>query len=270
MPHHHYGEEMERKAFEVTDASYTNTTPEGFVKNKEFSDRRSKVYEDGQGNVYLSFRGTNPTNMNDLVADLHILTGTQASSKRFQEAEEKLKRVQNHYGDSKKYHVVGHSLGGSQARYLAENNKGIDSAYIYNSGSNPWYNLKDEVTRKKNNQTQIYEYTTGVDPISLGTYIPRKDTDVTRVGRREGLDPHSLDNFRDASQAPESARSKKKKKGIASRIAGGVLNFGAGLYFNAPEIKDPGHRDEVDHTTYPGVKSGPKRKKSKGWGNSFV
>jgi hypothetical protein len=191
---------MENYSFSVAQSAMTNKTPKGLTKNKELSDRRSKVYDDGKGNVWFGIRGTQPTNMGDLLADFHILTGTRDQSRRFIQAREKLDRVKEVYGKDAKINISGYSLGGSQSRWLAEKEEGINAAYLYNSGSNPRDSFRDSIYDKvglsqKNNNTKITEFKVLSDPISLGSIFPRKDTNLIYMPRKPGLSPHDLRNF---------------------------------------------------------------------------
>ena len=218
----------------LANAVYTNKTPSGFRKNKKLSDRRSKVYENEEtGEIYIAYRGTDPTNKSDLLADVAIATDTTAYHPRFHEAEKKLKRVQKYYGKRReeplRIHAVGHSLGGALTRYVAERNE-LESATVFNEGSNPYYDAKNELNLasrdpmkylveptsqprepsvleragfvKPKSNTKITHYTTRSDPISLGSYVPRANTTVEYVPRREGLDPHTMENFLRDSPAP--------------------------------------------------------------------
>ena len=91
---------IRNKALKVAKASYggkTNRTPEGFKKNKALSDRRSKVYEDEDGNAFIGYRGTDPKRWSDLWADVAIGFGLQKFNPRFREASNKFKKVQAYY-----------------------------------------------------------------------------------------------------------------------------------------------------------------------------
>ena len=186
-------------ALKTAEAAYTNETPTGFKKNKELSDRRSKVYEDTKtGDIYMAFRGTDVQKTNDLIADGFILGGMQGLSPRFRGSADKLKRTQKKFPD-KRIITTGHSLGGSQSVWLGKNYNGIHASYGFNAGSNPRYEVIDHVTDKIRGprySTQIHEYSTGVDPISLGIHLPGNANNTkTIVEKKEGLDVHTLKNF---------------------------------------------------------------------------
>ena len=94
---------IRNKALKVAKASYggkTNRTPEGFKKNKALSDRRSKVYEDADGNAFIGYKGTTPgakSSWSDYWADTAIAFGLQKFNPRFREASNKFKKVQAYY-----------------------------------------------------------------------------------------------------------------------------------------------------------------------------
>ena len=93
---------MDKKALDIANAAYTGKAPPGFKKIRDLSDRRSKVFVDEKsGDVHIGFRGTEPSRFNDLIADGHILLGTQRYPSRFNEAQEKLKRTQKLFPDRK-------------------------------------------------------------------------------------------------------------------------------------------------------------------------
>ena len=185
------------KALDVARAAYDRTyRPEGFTKVRELSDRRSKVYRDDEtGNVYVGFRGTQVSRPSDLLADAHILAGTQKYSSRFQEASEKLKRTKKAFPDARII-TSGHSLGSSQSTWLGRNESGVDAAYGFNTGSHPKHVAYDSLREHfwgPRTDTKIHEESTGYDPISLGLHIPRANTSRVRVVG--GFDPHTLGNF---------------------------------------------------------------------------
>jgi len=215
----------------LANAVYTNKTPVGFKKNKKLSDRRSKVYENEEtGELYIAYRGTDPSNKSDLFADVAIAGDFKEYHPRFHEAEKKLNRVKKYYGKRReeplRIHAVGHSLGGALTRYVAERND-IESATVFNEGSNALYDLKKELDlgkpydpldpgkkerdptmlervglAKPKSNTQITHYTTRSDPISMGSYVPRRNTTVEYVARKDGLDPHTMMNFLPDEPAP--------------------------------------------------------------------
>jgi hypothetical protein len=78
-----YNEKLRKDTALLSKAAYTNKTPEGFTKVKKYSDRRSKTYQDSQGNVFVSYRGTDPKNKHDLFLDANIITDTLTNTSRY-------------------------------------------------------------------------------------------------------------------------------------------------------------------------------------------
>lgn len=185
-------------AARLSKSVYTNITPRGFTKNREYSDRRSKLYrEDATGENFLIFRGTDPRNKSDLLADAAIATNTEKNNFRFRQADEKFHKVRAYLGNEKLY-LAGHSLGGALASDTSRKNTGIEKTFVFNSGSNPYYEAKDslnDVLTFNASKTRIDKYSTGVDPISIGTFVPRLNETSNYVARKDGLDPHTIDNF---------------------------------------------------------------------------
>ena len=86
------------------------------------------------GRIGLVARGTNPTNMKDLRADLNILTGNYKNDKRFKRFNkfyEKIKKI----NPKKEFVTVGHSLGSTVALNTAKK-YGLKS-WGFNPGISP-------------------------------------------------------------------------------------------------------------------------------------
>ena len=181
----------DKNARKLAKAVYSkNATPAGFIKHDKFSDRRSKVYQDSSnGDVYISYRGTDIFNKNDLLADAAILTGTERHSGRFKEAVDKFKKVKDHF--DKPIILTGHSLGGRTSTFVGAKKKATE-VHAYNAGSNP---LIDFARRNQKVKTKTTEYSTGNDLISLGTYVKKNNTKQVFVKNKKNTTAHSVDNF---------------------------------------------------------------------------
>lgn len=98
--------------------------------DRELSHKNATVLRHRNSNhAVVSYRGTDPSNFDDLLADKHIATGSR-KHKRFDEAVDLAKRAKAKYGDIK---VTGHSLGGTQALHV-NRELGFD-AHAFNPGS---------------------------------------------------------------------------------------------------------------------------------------
>ena len=172
-------------------AAYTNKTPAGYKKDRRLSDRRSKVYTKND-KVYIAYRGTNPTNISDLWADARILTSTEAYSQRFMEAERKLHATRDKY-PSAKPELLGHSLGGSLAAYVGHGNRLDKGVVTFNRGVSPLTQLGRALVGAKS-KSKIQNYTTAIDPISIGTLIPNRNESTKTVAPLQ-IDVHSISNY---------------------------------------------------------------------------
>ena len=111
----------------------------GYKVDRELSNKNAKVYSNTKtGDAVIGYRGTDPSNIEDLAADLHIASGSR-SHKRFREAEDLAKSTMNKY-KGKKVRVTGHSLGGTQALHV--NDKLGLEASVYNPGASAVGNEK--------------------------------------------------------------------------------------------------------------------------------
>jgi len=159
---------------------------------KTFLDRRS-------GKVVISYRGTRPTNINDLVTDTAIFFGVERLTPRFQDALNHAKIVEKTVGKGK-VEVTGHSLGGSEALYVTKNT-GIPSV-TFNPGKTfeqfDILNNYDKVKKfiyPKSDRTSLENariYKTRLDPVSLNS--SRFNADVVYVNSCQ-YDMHAIDNF---------------------------------------------------------------------------
>lgn len=102
----------------------------GYKVDRSLSNPNATTFVNDRGEAIISYRGTHPTNMDDLAAALHIVAGSR-KHKRFDEAEDLARRVKAKYGD--KVQATGHSLGGTQALHV--NKKLGINAHAFNPGA---------------------------------------------------------------------------------------------------------------------------------------
>jgi len=103
----------------------------GYELDTSFNDKKHAVYHNKKlGKSVISYRGTDPTDVEDMYNDAHIIKGTQASTNRYKRSEELYDNVNKKYG--KNITSVGHSLGGNISEHIARKKGG--KAETFNTG----------------------------------------------------------------------------------------------------------------------------------------
>lgn len=93
------------------------------------------------GKAVISYRGTDPTDMADLMADAAIAMGWNHMSGRFWEADRVYQAAVKKYG-AENVEVTGHSLGGAEALYVAR--KYGAGGTVFNPGESPFGEYSEE------------------------------------------------------------------------------------------------------------------------------
>ncbi|CAL8468236.1 g7775 [Coccomyxa elongata] len=105
----------------------------GYLVYEELSNRnRTTFYHPDTKKAVVAFRGTNPRDPSDLLADFLIARGQTGLSTRFKTSASTVRKANKKYGKDM-VSVTGHSLGGSQA--LDVNRRLGNPAYAFNPGS---------------------------------------------------------------------------------------------------------------------------------------
>lgn len=185
--------------------------------DNELSDLNSAVIVNpDEKELVVSYRGTDPKNLYDLVSDIGIFTGRHRSSieglrdnfnDRFTKADKKYNEAIKKYPEYTPT-LTGHSLGGSQALYVGRKND--ISAKVFNAGAS--FNdiiagliCKGTASCEANKQHTIY--TTGKDLISISNLFSNEEIVKVPVEKKKDLLYHSLDYF-----LPEKKISSKKPR----------------------------------------------------------
>lgn len=171
-----------------------DTYLDGYTFDPEYSNNNSSTFIRPDGTAILAYRGTRPTNLDDLNTDASILAGQHRSDTphpRFVEAV-------NHYNFVKsKYDFVdlaGHSLGGTLADYVGRMND--EKAVVFNPGETPF--SLSVIPQSQTSKTRIYRTNT-FDIVSFANsmyphaqsirIVPQTDSASTWFGS------HNLTNF---------------------------------------------------------------------------
>jgi hypothetical protein len=171
-----------------------DTYLEGYTFDPDYSNNNSATFIRPDGSAILAYRGTRPTNFDDLNTDAAILAGqhrTDSVHPRFVEAV-------NHYTFVKaKYDNVdltGHSLGGTLADYVGRMND--ERAVVFNPGET-LFSLS-VIPASQTSKTRIYRTNT-FDVVSFANsmyphaqsirVVPQTDSQSDWFGS------HNLTNF---------------------------------------------------------------------------
>ena len=177
--------------------------PEGYVRDDSLSNRNRQVYvHHGTKEVVMAYRGTQPNIFQnasraiaDLTTDAVLAVGQESMTPRFKNALKYAKQTQAKYGGDYKYVATGHSLGSSQATYVA-NKLGIEAVGF--SGHTPTNRIAAEFlanTLGSGRRRNVFNYTTAKDPVAIGTTIATGTTGKTWVVPQTQKDPHALANY---------------------------------------------------------------------------
>jgi hypothetical protein len=175
-----------------------DTYLEGYVFDSDYSTNNASTFIRPDGSAILAYRGTRPTNFDDINTDASILAGQHRSDglphPRFIEAV-------NHYNYVKaKYDNVdltGHSLGGTLADYVGRMND--EKSVIFNPGESPF--SLSVIPASQTSKTTIYRTNT-FDIVSFANSMYPHAQSIRVVPQTEGtgifdswFNSHSILNF---------------------------------------------------------------------------
>ena len=156
------------------------------------------------GQNTIAIKGTDKTNIKDLISDVKLGLGLSSSDKQFKKRKNDIKRILKTNPDDE-FVLTGHSLGASVG-LSAMKNKGIrdriSNAELYNTGYTPAFHkeIKQGLTKDdlKEMKDKITHHHVIGDPISSFVLKERVGTlKKYNSGNKltEPLKNHSLDNF---------------------------------------------------------------------------
>ena len=169
------------------------------------TDKNSAVWikekNDGPSEVVIAYRGTAFKSLapkdikssgEDAIADVDILFGTNVFG-RMKEADEKYKDTASYYPDANII-TTGHSLGGSQALYVARKH-GLEG-HVFNTGSSPFGFPQEAISAIKGG-SRITSYSVVGDLISLSNrYLDKADKRIIVPNKGViGFTSHDMSNF---------------------------------------------------------------------------
>lgn len=156
-----------------------------------------------EGFNVVNVKGTDITNMKDLISDAKLGLGLSSGDKQFKDRRNEIKRIYREAeGDN---YLTGHSLGGSiglssmvKSKSIRDNTK---KAYLYNTGYTKLFH--DELNKglskqdKKDLKDKITHYHTKGDVVSTHLNNERiGDLKVVKASKGSDLlQKHSLTNF---------------------------------------------------------------------------
>jgi len=152
----------------------------------ELSSMNSKVFVAPDGTPNIAHRGTKT--LQDVLDDGLLAVGLQKYSKRFNDARELTKKVENKYG--KPAIQIGHSLGGSLAEYAASKNAPVKT---YNKG----VGLGGIGRTIPKNQTDIRTKADLISVLSTTQKHKGKYVNIDTKNKLNPLDAHNTKHLKD-------------------------------------------------------------------------
>jgi len=228
----------------------------GLKIDPELSDRFSVVLHDNEGNAYISYRGTDPKNAQDLAEDVRIfgsrtIKNGEGMTPRLLSAEAKYLATASKY--NKVAGVMGHSLGGHQSLFIAEK-FGIEGFHF-----SPAVSYEQAFKQGGISKVKQVIVRTPDDPVSLWALIASAKNKLTgkvlnpnRVVHHtpltaKGVSSHSLSNATEAKtgkfsataveEATTGAKALKGAKATAKR-GGELLSVAFAGYVMGEDIKE--------------------------------
>lgn len=168
----------------------------GKIENLHISDDLQYVIEEDYMAAYndrdslsiIAFRGTNPSKIEDIVTNIHILYGNSSQCERFRKSESIYLSYKKKY---REVAVTGHSLGGSQAIHVAK----LFGCPCW--AWNPGQGLSEEYLKDRKIYPNIRTYHVVGDPISeiAGLENPKNLLRFQGSSSKNPLVNHSMKNF---------------------------------------------------------------------------
>jgi len=150
--------------------------------------------------VVIAFKGTDPKNIYDDIADVEIGLGLAETPilsyipSRFNTAENIYKEVKNKYPDYE-INLTGHSLGGTTARYIGDRYN--EKAVVFSAGATPLEPFLDKELGIAPSKAKFY-LTDTLDVISNTSRLTEHDVNIVKTKdayRKYFTGSHSIENY---------------------------------------------------------------------------
>lgn len=171
-----------------------DTYLENYTFDPEYSNNNSSTFIRPDGTAILAYRGTRPTNFDDINTDASILAGqhrTDTPHPRFVEATHHYNMVKDKYYN---VDITGHSLGGTIADYVGRMND--EKAVVFNPGESPF--SLSVIPASSTSKTKIYRTNT-FDIVSFANSMYPHAQSIRVIPQTDPTDSwfgsHNLTNF---------------------------------------------------------------------------
>lgn len=174
-----------------------DTYLDGYTFDPEYSTNNASTFIRPDGTAIIAYRGTRPTNFDDINTDASILAGqhrTDMPHPRFVEAVNHYNFVKDKYNN---VDLTGHSLGGTLADYVGRMHD--ERAVVFNPGESPF--SLSVIPASNTSKTRIYRTNT-FDIVSFANSMYPHAQSIRVVPQTEGtgifdswFNSHSLLNF---------------------------------------------------------------------------
>lgn len=165
-----------------------------YTFDPEYSTDNASTFIRPDGTAIIAYRGTRPTNFDDLNTDASILAGqhrTDTPHPRFVEAVNHYNLVKNKYTN---VDLTGHSLGGTLADYVGRMHD--ERAVVFNPGETPF--SLSVIPQSQTSKTRIYRTNT-FDVVSFANSMYPNANNIRIIPQTDPqsdwFGSHNLTNF---------------------------------------------------------------------------
>ena len=164
----------------------------GYNYDHDLSNDETKIFHNpdqtGNKKLLVTFRGS--VNVDDWVnSDRAILLGGFTDTRRYKDSKNKLHEAKQKYNLNGAT-LFGHSLGGSLASSVGDNN---DDIYTFNKGNGALFNHN---TQNKNNE---HAYRWNGDVVSVGSYLNKNKSKTLGYQKKNIVLNHDISNIKDSN-----------------------------------------------------------------------